>query len=222
MARNNISCSPAISKRSPDTHRLDYRARITKGHSFENELAEHLIGLGIITTPFGRALLSKEFQSDLEYLNDPTSAFLRYLPDLAGRLPNFGSSFLIEAKCVITSTGNYSINLSSYIMQRDLVLNYDPLNSLRILYVFTPPYQDGDYRACWIQNLHRAIIRQVSEPKLLTTVRGSRLPYALLDSDRLKPLSTVLSELIEPNHDQRVGDKRVFKIEEYVNGLYGR
>lgn len=219
MAIKNISYCPDYSKLST---RLKYGDRINHGHKFERDLRALLANYGIVTSPTGRDLLSPEFQSGLNQLNDPTSKFLRYFPDLAGRLPNRGGSFLIEAKSVLTTSGNYSINLASYVTQRDLVLNSNPLNSLKILYIFPPPIRGEDYKAEWVQTLHRAIIRQVSEQELLMTVRGSRRPYALLASNRLRPLSTVLRELIDPNHDQRVGDERVFKMEEYVNGLYGR
>lgn len=218
MSNKRISYRTNYSTLPPNTSRLDYGTRITHGHRFEKDLPAHLATFGIKTTPFGRALLSRDFQSELTFLNDGTSAFLRYLPDLAGRLPNRGSSFLIEAKSTLSTTGNYSINLTSYTMQRDLVQNYNPPYSLRILYIFPPPYQDEDYRADWVEHLHRAIFKQISEPELLKTAGGSRLPFALLAKDRLRPLAAVLNEFI--GNAQNTVNKSFVK-DEYENKLYG-
>ncbi|MGH7890495.1 MAG: hypothetical protein ACRENF_08100 [Thermodesulfobacteriota bacterium] len=170
------------------------------------------MNFGILTSPFGRALLSKELQVGLNNLDDRTSSFLRYMPDLAGQLPNWGGCILIEAKSAQSKTGNYSINIKSYVFQQDLVLNSKPDDPLKLLYVFRPFNGVRDYRAEWVQNLHRAIIRKVQNREMLRTSRGSGRPYMLIAGNKLRPLSTVLSELINSNQKQYLGNEVAYGV----------
>jgi len=219
MAIKNISYCPDNAKNPP---KLKYGSRINHGHQFERDLRAVLLSYGIVTSPTGRALLSTEFQAGLNQLNDQTSKSLRFYPDLAGRLPNGGGCILIEAKSTLSETRNYAINTASYIYQRDLVLNSDPKDLLRLLYIFRPLNVGEDFRAEWVQNLHRAITKRVNDREVLRASLGSGSPYLLIAGNRLRTLSAVLRELIEPIQKHYHGDGRAFRKEEHVNGLYGR
>lgn len=207
-------------KPSSTLKRLDYDRRVFYGHRFERELAAYLSSFNIDTAPFGQDLLLPNFKAKLRLLEDSTSKLIRYTPDLIALLPDQKGSFLIEAKSAITTTGFYSINVDSYTLQRKLVSDFNPPNTLRILYIFPAIELGEDYRAEWVQDLHRAISKKIIDPEKLKAAEGSQRPFALVSKDKLKPLTEVLKELTKVK--ELHGAVKPFDGNEYRNALYGR
>lgn len=161
-----------------------FRDRLVQGHRFEDQVRHTLWLNGFKSYRFGSDLLSKPAKDILIRLDDPTSSFARYLPDLIVTIKVRGS-FLVECKFADPDKENVAIELGSWTAS-------DSLTKLGIrVLVVCPGNEDEGLRAEWFDRLR--VVKSYPRPPR-ENCNGSGRGFVTVARSKMRRLSEVLGE----------------------------
>lgn len=161
-----------------------FRTRLVQGQSFEDRVRHTLWLSGYKAYRFGSDLLAKTAKDRLVQLDDPTSSFARYLPDLIVTVDGRGS-FLVECKFAEPDKENVAIELGSWTASGALMKL-----GIRVL-VVCPGNENEGLRAEWFDRLR--VVKSYPRPPRMNC-NGSGKGFVTVARSGMRGLAGVMKE----------------------------